>query len=184
MLFKFIFIGVITLSLSACRPASSGNQVVDDLIELSEVQKEVEDDIPNIEGTAVGDFIEIEVSKEEKDFSYLDTIEVDEDVSVLPTTLAFAQISRMMFEVELYENRTIKVKGIYYHESMPELDIDRKTVMLLDETSCCQGYLQIELPDGVTYPENGEEIMVVGVYRIASNGEYSYPVLEVTDYVL
>lgn len=180
-LFRLIIVVCLPSLLTAC--ANSGNTIVEDMIEIEEIESETtameEDGI----GAELGDFIPIEIEQVEKDYSALDDIEVDEDISILPTSLAYAQTTRMMFDMEPYEGLTVKIKGMYYHEVIEELDIDRKTIMLMDETSCCQGYFEIELPDGADYPENGQQMMIIGKYTVVQSGEYSYPVIEVTDYI-
>lgn len=170
--------------LTGCSSVDMGNTVVDGLIEVEEQLKEEQVNSGTHGGDNLyGEVVDIELIQEDKDFSALEEVKVDVDVSILPTSLAFAQVSRMMFDVHEYEGNTVKIQGMYYHDKIPELGIDRKTIMLLDELSCCQGYFEIILPDGVEFPENGEQMMLIGEYILESKGEYSYPVLRVSDYI-
>ncbi len=177
---------ILLVALStACGTDNTSNTIVDDLIEAEQLEDEEEkqENGEHEGGIAIGDMVEVDTSEPEKDFSALESIETDVDVSVLPTTLAFAQVTRMMFDMETYQGNTVKIQGMYYHDEIPDLGIDRRTIMLLDETSCCQGYFEIQLPEDVEYPENGEQIMVIGEYVVVSDGEYSFPVLKVTEYI-
>lgn len=175
-----LILSVLLTSIMQMACGTGGNQIVDDLIE---VEMETHGELLDSEVTQVGDYIPLEVVYEEKDFSALDNIEVDEDISILPTTLAYAQTTRMMYDMETYLNNTVKIKGMFYHEINEEYEIDRITIMLLDETSCCQGYFELELPEGLAHPVNGEQIMIVGTYTTRRDGDYLYPVIEVTDYI-
>lgn len=187
-MYRLMILVVISIVSSGCGLSVGNNNIVDDLIEVEEqlkIEQEQEEvfDKSHGEDNIIGEVVDITPIENLKDYSALDEIEVDVDVSILPTSLAFAQVSRMMFDLVTYEGNTVKIKGMYYHDQIPELDIDRKTIMLLDELSCCQGYFEIILPDGVEYPENGSQMMLVGEYVLNTNGEYSYPMLKVTDYI-
>lgn len=171
---KYIFIILTVFSLVGCG-STEDSKPIDDLIEA-----ESNEDTPG-----VGDYINVPEaeSKEEKDYSALDHIKVDENISILPQSLAFAQVQRMMYNPKEYAGLTVKITGTYYCEIIPELNILIRAVMLMDETSCCQGYFELEFPEGTDYPDLGDEIMVVGSYSAQNDGQYDYGVLTVTDYI-
>lgn len=175
---KYIIPCVLSLFLVACGDTES-NKPIDDLVEANTSESN--------EGTPeVGDYIEIpeEFLKEPKDFSALEAIEVDQDISILPQSLAFAQVQRMMFYPKEYEGDSVKMVGLYYYEQIPALNIGIRAIMMMDETSCCQGYFELEFPEGTVYPNIGDEIMVIGNYEARNDGEYDYGVLVVTEYIL
>lgn len=180
MINKYLVL-LIMVFLTGC--AGEQNKPIDDLIEYNEELEKIEvaDEVEL--DSNLGEIIDIETLGGDKDFSRLKDIEVDEDISVLPATLAYAQVARMMYDVESYVGKTVKMKGIYFYEVLEAHDIERNQIMVLDETSCCQGFFEMILEDGVDYPENGEWIMVIGEYQARSNGKYSYPVLVVSDYI-
>lgn len=171
---KYLCLIFVALSLVACG-SPEGDKIIDDLIEA---------DIDN-ESPEIGEYIEIpdEKLKQEKNYSALDNINVDENISILPQSLAFAQVQRMMYYPSDYEGLTVKITGTYYCEVIPTLDIYIRAVMLMDETSCCQGYFELEFPEGTVYPDLGEEVMLVGTYTARNDGEYDYGVLKVSDFI-
>lgn len=171
---KYILLLMVSLSLVACGN-SEDSKPIDDLVEA-----ETNDSTPE-----VGSYVEIpeEYLKEPKDFSRLKDVKVDEDITLLPQSLAFAQVQRMMYFPEEYDGDTVKMSGLYYYEQITALEIGIRAIMMMDETSCCQGYFELELPSGTNYPNIGEEIMVVGKYEVRNDGTYDYGVLVVTDYI-
>lgn len=171
---KYFVLILLVLSLVACGNTED-NKPIDDLIDAESSNETPE----------VGEYIQIPQNQlnKEKDYSALDHIKVDENISILPQSLAFAQVQRMMYYPKEYEGLTVKITGTYYCEIIPELNILIRAVMLMDETSCCQGYFELEFPEGTDYPDLGEEIMVVGSYAAHNDGQYDYGVLTVTDYI-
>lgn len=171
---KYIICLIVSLFLVGCGDSAESTPV-DDLIEVK-----------NAEGSPeVGTYIEIpeELQKEPKDFSALDDIKVDENITLLPASLAFAQVQRMMYYPEEYNGSTVKMTGLYYYEQIPALDIGIRAIMMMDEGNCCQGYFELEFLEEVEYPKIGEEIMVTGRYEMRNDGSYNYGVLIVSEYI-
>lgn len=170
---KYILL-LLSISLVGCG-SSEGSKPIDDLVKVDN----------NAGSPEVGTYVEIpeEYLKAPKDFSALDGVKVDEDITLLPTSLAFAQVQRMMYYPEEYDGSTVKMIGLYYYEQIPALGIGIRAIMMMDETSCCQGYFELEFPEGTKYPDIGDEIMVVGSYESRNDGTYSYGVLVVSDYI-
>lgn len=119
-----------------------------------------------------------------KDYSSMDNIKADIDITKLTNTLAFAQVSNMMYPYHSYLGKTIKIKGQYYGQSSPDNSNFYHFVLLIDDTNCCQGVLEFRLPDGVSYPTIGSEIMIYGEYITDTDETGEYPIIEVTDYVI
>lgn len=171
---KYILILLLSLVLVGCGN-SEASKPIDDLIETDN----------NVGSPEVGAYVEIpqEYLKEPKDFSRLDGVKVDENITLLPQSLAFAQVQRMMYYPQEYDGASVKMTGLYYYEQIPALGIGIKAIMMMDETSCCQGYFELEFPEGTKEPSIGEEIMVVGDYQVRNDGIYDYGVLVVSDYI-
>lgn len=111
---------------------------------------------------AVGD--KVDVKEEEKDFTSLDDIDADIDITTMTKALAFAQANQLLFDGEMYIGETVKVKGVYFKQYIKAYDVTTNFIILLDETSCCQAFVAFELPDGVKYPDEYTEIMIVGEF--------------------
>lgn len=171
---KYILLILTSLSLIGCGDYDT-TKPVDDLVEADD----------NSGSPEVGAYVDIpeEFLKEPKDFSTLDGVKADEDITLLPQSLAFAQVQRMMYYPEEYDGSTVKMAGLYYYEQITALGIGIRAIMMMDETSCCQGYFELEFPEGTQYPSIGEEIMVTGKYEVRNDGTYNYGVLVVSDYI-
>lgn len=169
---KFIAIVLVSM-LTGC---SGSSNIVEDLAEVP---------VEESESLEIGEPLDMTLEDiiSGKDFSAMDDIEVDENISLLPTSLAFAQVQRMMYYPHEYDGVRVKVTGYYYKETIEALDISIEAILLMDETNCCQGYFELELGDEVQRPAIGEVIMVAGTYKAMNDGQYDYGLLEVSDYI-
>lgn len=138
----------------------------------------------NKEVPVVGSIIDLETpSKSEKQkFSDLDDIKVDIDFTYLSKTMAYAQLSNMMYPYENYLGQTVKIQGEYYFQEVPQNNMTYHFLLLMDDTNCCQGVMEFLLPEGASYPAMGTEIRIAGTYVLDVDDTGSYPVLSVTDY--
>ncbi|MFI3251443.1 MAG: hypothetical protein R3Y07_10870 [Eubacteriales bacterium] len=115
----------------------------------------------------------------QKDFSSLEDIVVDFDLSTMPANLSYSLAIHMLSEYDTYEDKTIKMRGHYASVFIADYGVTVHLVMLLDELACCQGFLEFVLPEGEQYPEEGEEIMITGVYVMYEDEMGIFPVIEV-----
>jgi len=93
---------------------------------------------------------------------------VDVDLSKLSGTLAYSQVTNMMYNPDEYIGKTVKATGLYYASYSEETDLYYHLVVVGDETSCCQQGLEFVLkgehnyPDD--YPKERTKIEVTGVF--------------------
>lgn len=143
------------------------------------------DELPPIisQNNPMGDTVNLPTNFPPKDFSSLEPVQVDHDLSIMNATLSFAQASRMLTEFDEYMGDTVKIKGHYAIVPIADYDITVHLIMLLDELMCCQGFLEFRLPEGADYPQEGEEIMIVGTYIMYQDAMGQFPVIEVSQIV-
>ena len=131
--------------------------------------------------TVVGEYFEID--EEEIDSSSLDHLEVEHDLSKLSKTMSYAYLTRITDNPDDYLNETVKIKGVYYSGSIPDSDEKFHGIMLLDEAACCMGYIDIRLPDGVPYPKELSQMVIIGEIIEWNQAGYDYHIVNITDYV-
>lgn len=109
---------------------------------------------------------------------------VDVDLTLLSSTMVYAEVYAMVTETDQYIGKTVKMKGLF---ATQEYRGNRLYACIVrDATACCAQGLEFELAGSHTYPEEypepGEEITVVGTvntYIEENDGvEYTYLVLK------
>ena len=112
---------------------------------------------------------------------------IDVDLTTLSSTMVYSEVYNMMSEPDGYLGKTIKMDGTFavYHDE--ETDKYYYACIIQDATACCSQGLEFELdgnykyPDD--YPEEGENICVVGAFDVYEEGGNSYCVLRKADFV-
>ena len=93
---------------------------------------------------------------------------VDVDLTVLSSTLVYAEVYNIMFSPENYIGKTIKMKGQYYSSYYEETGKYYHYVIIEDAAACCQQGLEFiwngehTFPDD--YPSDGTTVEVVGMF--------------------
>lgn len=118
---------------------------------------------------------------EAKEYPRLDGISVDYNFKEMSATIAYSQTLMMMYQPSDYWNKTMRIDGTYMSMETPEFGLVH-LLLILDETNCCQGFVEFFLPEGATYPENGSGIGLVGVFMLIEDPQQSFSALVVTDY--
>ncbi len=112
---------------------------------------------------------------EETPVSYEDG--VDSDLTLLSGTVVYSVVYNMVNTPDAYMGKVIRMGGIcspLYNEASGDYDY---FCVIQDATACCQQGIGFELVDGYTYPEEGEEIVVTGVFDTYTEGNMRYCVL-------
>ncbi len=120
----------------------------------------------------------------EEGLETLSQVPVDLDIASFSQTMAYGQVNAMMYEPDPYLGQSVKLRGIYDSYTMRTTEETYHYIMLLDETACCQGTLDILLPEGYDYPPTGSEILVMGDFTLQTFSFGDYPVIRVSSYVL
>ena len=92
----------------------------------------------------------------------------DVDLTVLSSTMVYAEVYNIMTNPDNYLGKTIKAKGLYYSVYYEETDAHYHFVLIADAASCCtQGFEFIWNGSHVypgDYPEEQAEIEITGVF--------------------
>ena len=100
-------------------------------------------------------------------------VNIDLDLTMLSSTMVYAEVYNIMMEPESYVGKTIKMEGLYYADNYT--DKSYHFVIISDATACCaQGLEFIWLGDH-SYPKSDTEVEVVGIFEsYEENGQRYY----------
>lgn len=99
--------------------------------------------------------------------------EVDVDLTQLSSTMVYSEVYNMMVTPDDYVGKTIKMSGQFSAYQDQSTGNNYYSVIISDATACCSQGLEFVLEDE-NYPEQGEEITVVGEFQTYKEGEYLY----------
>ena len=106
---------------------------------------------------------------------------VDMDLTQMTGTMLYSQVSYMMYKPEEYLGQTVMVPGTFSAVYSEEEDRYYFGCLVRDKSACCVLGVEFELPEDYVYPddypEEGEEITVMGTFDTYQEGEYTYAVL-------
>jgi len=93
---------------------------------------------------------------------------VDVDLTILSSTMVYAEVFNIMSKPDSYLGKTIKLNGLFYSSIYGENDTMYYFVVVTDATSCCPQGLEFVLNDKLKYPEDypdeNSKIEVTGIY--------------------
>lgn len=102
---------------------------------------------------------------------------VDVDLTLLSSTLVYAEVYNMMYYPEDYVGKIIKMKGSFNVYTDTEKGIDYLAVLVADATACCQQGLEFTW-EGHKYPEDypkmGTEMTVTGEVELYEEDGFMY----------
>ncbi len=102
----------------------------------------------------------------------------DVDLTVLSSTVAYAQFCDMMANPGKYEGKTVRAAGPFAVLYGSDPDACYPSVLLTDATGCCSVGVEFLLKGGPAYPEgypdDGDEVTVRGVFATYFEGERKY----------
>ena len=99
---------------------------------------------------------------------------IDVDLTVLSSTMIYSEVYNMMVTPEDYVGKVVKMSGTFntFHD-----DSTGQTYYLCviqDATACCAQGMEFVLKDPEGYPNEGEEVTVVGTFVTYMEGEDMY----------
>lgn len=105
------------------------------------------------------------------------------DLTVLSSTMVYAEVYNMMFTPEDYIDKTVKMRGQFavgqYVDENGQLDPEPVyyACVIADATACCQQGLEFVLDGDFTYPDDypelGSQITVTGVFQTYEDNGYT-----------
>ena len=102
----------------------------------------------------------------------------DVDLTKLSSTMVYSEVYNMMNKPDDYMGKVIKIDGQYavYHDEYTGANYF--ACIIQDATACCAQGMEFVLQDEYIYPqdypEEGENIVVMGVYDTYMEGDYKY----------
>ncbi len=106
------------------------------------------------------------------------TGDIDVDLTVLSSTMVYAEVYNMMASPEEYIGKTVKMDGLFACYPDAETGNNYFACIVQDATACCAQGIEFILADDYTYPDDYPEvdakICVVGVFDTYREGKYTY----------
>ncbi len=107
---------------------------------------------------------------------------VDVDLTVLSSTMVYAEVYQIMVSPEEYIGKTIKMEGsfAYYHDNATGNNYF--ACIIADATGCCAQGIEFVLTDDYAYPDDypkvNAKICVVGTFDTYQEGDNTYYTLK------
>lgn len=188
-----IILLVFTCMLCACSSASSVRKVSDN------TSQDVSDVIADLAAKQEEEYLaQKEADDNEKaepsdsqnaetDVKLMEWTEpVDIDLTQMNATMIYSEVYQMMAEPQQYEGKTIRIYGMYTHFYEETKDRHYYACVVQDATACCASGLEFVLQDVYQwpddYPENGDEIVLTGIFHVYE--EENFMVMELKDALL
>lgn len=161
---------IMSLSLSSCGDTSK----VDDLIDKQNSAQNF--DIPEVNSDAS----QTDASKNNSAASQSKTTKTgaksaysgnyDVDLTVLDTTMIYAQVSEMVNDPDNYNGKVVRVSGPFDYYVAENTGKAYYAVLISDVTACCAMGIEFVLKGDFTYPDDyptpGTNIVVTGICDI------------------
>ena len=110
---------------------------------------------------------------------------IDVDLTVLSSTMVYAEVNHMLINPDNYMGKTIKMSGPYYSSYYDETGLYYHYVIIQDAAACCQQGLEFiwngEHSYPEDYPETQAKIEVTGVFGRYEELGQTYCYLAVDD---
>ncbi len=108
--------------------------------------------------------------------------DIDVDLTVLSSTLVYAEVYNMMVSPDDYEGKTVKMSGQFSYLCDESTGKEYFACIIQDATACCAQGIEFELAGDYVYPDDypeiGEEVCVTGVFETYMEGNYIYCTLK------
>ena len=136
-------------------------------------------------GCAKKEALELDGSVTETQSASSASSAVDVDLTVLSSTMVFAEVNNIMVNPDDYMGKTIKMNGVYASSYGVDAEVSYHFVVIQDAAGCCPQGLEFiwngehRYPED--YPENMTEIEVVGIYDSYDEYGKTYYYLAVED---
>ncbi len=100
---------------------------------------------------------------------------VDVDLTALTSTMVYSEVYNMVTTPEDYIGKTVKMEGSFSIYEDPDINERYFACLIADATACCQQGLEFVPNDEFQYPqdfpEDGEDIIVVGQFETYTAGD-------------
>ncbi|MCP1102351.1 uncharacterized membrane protein YcgQ (UPF0703/DUF1980 family) [Aequitasia blattaphilus] len=93
------------------------------------------------------------------------------DLTVLNSTMVYAEVFNIVSNPDDYLGKTIVMEGLHYTNHIDETNTTYHFVVIQDATSCCQQGLEFIYNDDTSYPQDGTPVEVSGTFEKYTEGE-------------
>ena len=117
-----------------------------------------------------------------KDWPEESNVEADVDLTKMSSNMVYAEVYNMLVNPEAYIGKTIRMEGLYTVLEDEETGEVYHGCIVQDATACCASGIEFRTAEELVYPddypEEGEEILVIGVFDTYLDGEDLYCTLK------
>lgn len=103
---------------------------------------------------------------------------IDIDLTMLNSTMVYAEVYDMMYNPETYYGKVVRMQGTCATYTDPETGFVYYACLIKDATACCSQGVEFTLISGENYPEEGSDITVTGTFGSYEEDGYLYVRLE------
>jgi len=89
----------------------------------------------------------------------------DVDLTLLSSTMIYAEVYNIMSDPDAYVGKTIKLRGLYASGYYEPTEQWYHFAIIPDATACCSGGLEFLWVGGGDFPETDTEVEIVGVFE-------------------
>ena len=156
------------VGLTACNQNSKVNQVLE-----SQISSTTTDSFPD--ATLSSDVVLQSQPQESMNEIVLSNTEgIDVDLTILSSTMVYAEVYDMVCAPESYLGKVIRMQGICSVYTDPNTGIVYYACIIQDATACCSQGLEFTLVNEDEYPDQGAEITVTGTFELYEEDGYQY----------
>lgn len=107
------------------------------------------------------------------------TVEVDMITSdIITPAIAYSTASAMLQKPKDYQGKSVQAEGCILAQTDRETGITYHFIEIADVQGCCSEYLEVELTNGLEYPEEDKIMYVYGTWEAYDeNGKTFYHIL-------
>lgn len=108
--------------------------------------------------------LENQIDQSNSNDKQINNTNIDFDLTKMSATMIYAEVFNMLIEPEKYENKRLKMKGLFtiYNEGTND---EVYSVIVPDATACCQQGIEF-FYNFENRPASGSEIIVTGIFKI------------------
>jgi len=111
-----------------------------------------------------------------------DKVPVDVDLTEMSPTMVYSEVYNMMMTPEDYVGKSVRMNGMYVSFYEEENDFRYFACIVKDATACCSQGIEFVLTEDYRYPEDypedGDDIVVTGVFDTYMEGSDMYCTLK------
>lgn len=167
---SIVIMAGLLLTLASC---GDGNNSRDNLNMQSNVSDILE---AGKQGGSASNGAAAAVTTKVKEDTGFDTIDID--LTALSSTVVYSEVYNMVFTPDNYRGKVVKMGGSCTAFTSPDTGKTYYSCVIADATACCAQGIEFVLTDDCKipddYPQNGDEIEVVGVFDSYMEDDVEY----------